>query len=77
VPKKVQKEIDEIPNLYRQKIIATLSGIASDPFCGKKLEGARKGQRSIRVWPYRIIYAIIKEDLVVLVITVGHRQGIY
>ena len=68
VPEKVQKELNKIPNLYRQKIIATLSVLANNPYCGKKLEGEHKGERSLKVWPYRIIYRIKQRELLLLLI---------
>lgn len=36
-----------------------------------------KNEWSLRVWPYRIIYQIKNKELVILIIKVGHRQGIY
>ncbi len=77
VPKKVRKELDRIDHRYRLKILAAFVVLASDPFFGKKLEGEFKGRWSYRVWSYRIIYRIRRRELVVLVLNVGHRQGIY
>ena len=51
--------------------------LALDPFQGKKLKGELRGQYSIRVWPYRIIYQIYKKELIITIIDVGHRQGVY
>lgn len=77
VPKKVRKEINKIDSKYRAKIKIALTVLARDPFLGKKLEGSKKNEWSFRVWPYRIIYKVHKKELLVLVIKVGHRQGIY
>lgn len=77
IPKRVQKEIDRIDNNYRIRILVALSSLAEDPFLGKKLGGKLKDQRSYEVRPYRIIYEIQKEKLVVIIIRVGHRQGAY
>ena len=74
---KARKNLDKIPEDYRGRIIETLREIASNPFFGKKLSGKRADQYSVRVWPYRIIYIIKKTELIVLVIDVGHRQGVY
>ena len=74
---KARKSLDKIPAEYRARIIETLDEIALDPFVGKKLKGEYENQYSYRVWPYRIIYEIRKNELVVLVIRVGHRQGVY
>ena len=74
---KARKNFDRIPEEYRARIIETLDEIALNPFFGKKLSGKRAGQYSVRVWPYRIIYIVKKTELIVLVITIGHRQGVY
>jgi mRNA interferase RelE/StbE len=77
LPKKVQKDLTEIDIRYKQRIQLALASLANDPFLGKKLEGQRKEQRSYEVWPYRIVYEIHKKELVVLIIRIGHRQGVY
>jgi len=74
---KARKNLDKIPENYRVRIITALDAIVLDPFSGKKLFGKRKDQYSLHVWPYRIIYIIKKTELIVLIINVGHRQGIY
>jgi mRNA-degrading endonuclease RelE of RelBE toxin-antitoxin system len=51
--------------------------LASDPYVGKKLDGKYSGLYSLRVWPYRIIYSVIKNELMVSVIGIEHRQGVY
>ena len=75
--KKAQKELDRVPSQYRKRILAILPAIAEDPFTGKKLVGELAGLYSYRVWPYRIIYKIYKKLLVIIIIRIGHRQGVY
>ncbi len=77
IPNKVQKDLSRIDNRYRARINLALLALADDPLLGKKLEGEYKAFRSYEVGPYRIIYEIKKRDLVVLVIRIGHRQGVY
>jgi len=77
IPKKAQKDLDKIDGRYKRRIQAALISLGKDPFLGKKLEGEYKSQRSYEVWPYRIIYEIKKRELIVLIIRVGHRQGVY
>lgn len=77
VPKKVQKEISKVDKRFYSKIITALAVLSSDPYLGKKLEGDHEGEWSFRVWPYRIIYRIKNKELVVLVIKIGHRQGVH
>lgn len=77
IPKSVQKELDRVDSRYRPKIIAVLESLEDNPYLGKKLSGEHDGKRSCRVWPYRIIYTIRHQELVILVIAIGHRQGVY
>ena len=62
-----EKELNKLPQKDYYRALAALSVIARDPFAGKKLEGKRKGQWSMRIWPYRIIYSIYKKELLVVV----------
>ncbi|MCX5749013.1 MAG: type II toxin-antitoxin system mRNA interferase toxin, RelE/StbE family [Candidatus Saganbacteria bacterium] len=77
IPKKVQKEIGRIDKKYKGKILLALKILEEEPYTGKKLEGEYKGKWSYRVWPYRIIYEIHKNELIILIIHIGHRQSAY
>ncbi len=77
IPKKVQKELKRIDKQYRPRILAAFVALKKNPFLGKKLEGKYKNKRSYRVWPYRIIYNIKEKESVILIIKIGHRQGVY
>lgn len=77
VEPKAQKNIDKLPEPYQTRVVQILDEIEVNPFLGKKLHGKREGQYSFRAWPYRIIYKIYKNELLILVIEFGHRQGIY
>jgi mRNA interferase RelE/StbE len=77
IPKKVQKELNKIDSRYTLRINLALISLAEDPFLGKKLKGDCKDERSYHVWPYRIVYRIKQYELVVLIVKIGHRQGIY
>ncbi len=77
VQKSAKKQLDKVPDIYRIKIAKAIDSLAENPFQGKKLEGELKGQYSVRVWPYRIIYQIYKKELIISIIDVGHRQGAY
>lgn len=74
---RAEKDLNNLPRKDYYKILAVLTRLAKDPFSGKKLEGEYRGYYSIRAWPYRVIYQILKKELVVLVIRIGQRQGVY
>ena len=72
-----QKKLDKLPKTDYYRILAAFSILAQNPFVGKKMKGEYAGSCSYRVWPYRVIYDIYKKELLVLVVRVGHRQGVY
>ncbi|MBU0648269.1 type II toxin-antitoxin system RelE/ParE family toxin [Patescibacteria group bacterium] len=77
VPQRVKKEFNRIDKKHRRKILLALVALGQDPTVGKKLVGKYKKLWSYRVWPYRIIYEVMRGKLVVLVIRIGHRKDAY
>lgn len=77
IPKHAQKDLDKIPEPYQGKLLRALLRLERDPFIGKKLSGEHAGLLSYRVWPYRIIYEVRIKKLIVIIIRIGHRQGVY
>ncbi len=72
-----KKELDRIPEQYGKRVRAALLWLTENPFVGKKLHGEYEGYYTLRVWPYRIIYVIERNELIITVIRIGHRQGVY
>jgi mRNA interferase RelE/StbE len=73
----VQKELNRLPDEILRRILARLAALESNPRPSdvKKLKG-RNAWR-IRVGDYRVIYEIHDRELLILVITVGHRREVY
>ena len=74
---KAEKELDKLPKADYYRILSAFSILSNNPFIGKKMHGEFFDCYNYRVWPYRIIYQIDKKQLFVLVLKIGHRQGIY
>lgn len=74
---KAEKHLAKIPKQFQNKIKLALVALQDDPFLGKKLFGKYKDLYSIRVWPYRIVYKIYKSILLIVVVDIDHRQGVY
>ncbi len=72
-----EKELKKLPKKDYYRIISAIVAISGNPFAGKKLEGEYRGCHSLRIWPYRIIYRIYQKELLVIIIRIGHRQGVY
>jgi mRNA interferase RelE/StbE len=75
--KKAQKQLDAFSDHLAEPIIAAIAELEINPRPNgyKKLKG-RDGYR-IRTGNYRIIYDIFDNELIVDVITLGHRKDIY
>lgn len=72
-----EKKLAKLSMEWRGRVRAALIIIATNPYSGKKLKGIYQGHYVYRVWPYRIIYQIYKHELIVVVVRIGHRQGVY
>jgi mRNA interferase RelE/StbE len=75
--KKAQKQLDKLSDTIAEPILEAIADLEENPRptgC-KKLKG-RDGYR-IRVGNYRIIYEIFDTELIVDIITLGHRKDIY
>jgi mRNA interferase RelE/StbE len=77
IKNKARKEIISLPRREQERVMAAINILRENPFVGKKLAGEHEGARSLRVWPYRIIYVIYEETVTVKILRVGHRQGVY
>ena len=64
------------PALYR-RVVAAIDSLTEEPYQGKNLGGELADRYSLRVGPYRILYCILKNRLVIYVIDLGHRREIY
>jgi len=74
---KAEKALKKIPKKDYYRFLSSLNKLTVNPFVDKKLDGNLNGLYSLRIWPYRIIYTIYKDKLLIIIIKIGHRQGIY
>ncbi len=74
-----QKQFLKLPKPERKKIEKKLKLLTENPYTGKKLSGEYASYRSLRAWPYRIIYTIspASKQEVITVLAILHRQGAY
>lgn len=71
------KGYKRLPVIEQKKILKKLKVLETDLTAGKKLSGELAGIRSLRVWPYRILYEINEKRHRVEVHKIAHRQGAY
>ena len=80
--KRAEKQLDAIPAKQRRMIVAWMAENLHD--CAnpkivagaKPIQGTRNGWR-YRVGSYRVLARIEDDELLIEVVRVGHRQGVY
>ena len=75
--KDASKLYDHLPSSERKKINKKIEILKKQSIAGKKLTGEYEGMRSLRSWPYRIIYYVDTKQEKAVVLSVLHRQGAY
>lgn len=75
--KRVRKGFRGLQQKDAEKILHVIQALASEPIPigSKKLKG--EDLYRVRVGLYRVIYEIHGEELVVMVVKVGHRKDLY
>ena len=71
------KALKKIVLKDRERLIVAIDALSTNPAAGGVLKGEFSGLRRLRVGDYRIVYEVNGEDLIVLVIRIGHRKGTY
>jgi len=72
------KELKAVPNKKdRQRVVKRIQGLEENPRPrgSHKLSGRERYR--IRQGPYRIVYSIEADELVVYLVKVGHRKDVY
>jgi mRNA interferase RelE/StbE len=75
--REAKNNIEKLDPSIRRLIDKALDTLTLDPFRGKQLSYELAGLRSFRTSDYRIIYRIKKRQILIIVISVGHRKEIY
>ena len=75
--KNTSKQYYRLPVSEQKKVKKKLLSLETSPLSGKKLSGELAAYRSLRAWPYRIIYVINDGKKRVEVSAIEHRQGVY
>jgi len=77
VKRSAAKALEAITRADRQRLIEAIDRLAENPAAGSVLKGELSGLRRVRVGSYRIVYEVQDDQLVVLVVRIGHRRDIY
>ena len=71
------RRIGKLDKTVKDRVGKAISRLSENPELGKRLTGLLSDRWSYRVGDWRILYKIRKKELVILVLTVGHRRDVY
>jgi len=74
---KALKHYNALSKIDQQKIKKKLLLLEKHPLEGKKLSGSLSEIRSLKAWPYRILYYVAEKTARLYIVTIAHRQGVY
>jgi len=71
------RQLKNLPKSKQLDILKKIEKLKNNPTAGKKLKGPLKNFRSLKVWPYRIIYQYSESKKTLFINVIQHRQGVY
>ena len=71
------KALAKIGREDRERIVSAIDQLRINPSAGSVLKGEFYGLRRIRVGNYRVVYEVQDQQLIILVIRIGHRREVY
>jgi len=77
IKKSAAKEIEALPQKDRLRVIERILLLAEDPRPPGSKKLSRQEKYRIRQGNYRILYQIVDDELLVIVVKIGHRRDVY
>lgn len=77
IKRSAAKELARVSRRDRLHIERAINSLKEHPLSGSLLKGEYRGLRRLRYGDYRIVYAVLASELVVLVVRIAHRREVY
>jgi len=77
IKRSAAKALEAVPKADRLRLLTAIDRLCESPLAGSALKGEFEGLRRLRVGRYRIVYEWQRQELVVLIVRVGHRKDVY
>lgn len=74
---KAERFLKKLNKNIQERIITALERLEKDPKIGIPLTANLAGLWKLRIGDYRAIYQIKHEELLILVLKIGHRKNVY
>ena len=75
--KSVARDLRRIPVVEVKKILKRIDGLSENPRAVGCVKLAGNDKYRIRQGRYRILYQIVDKELIIYVVKVAHRSGVY
>jgi mRNA interferase RelE/StbE len=78
--KEAESDLEKLHRSDRKlfaRILSKIESLSLDPLEGKPLVGNHKGEYSLRIGNYRIVYELDTRKYIVYILTVKHRKNAY
>ncbi|CAH2606527.1 Type II toxin-antitoxin system RelE/ParE family toxin (plasmid) [Rhodovastum atsumiense] len=74
---KAERELAALDGRVRTRILTALARLQGDPFTAPNVKALVGGGHRLRVGDWRVLFEVMGDQLVVLVVKVGHRREVY
>lgn len=71
------RRIRKLDGAVKERVRKAIVRISEHPELGKRLTGLLSDRWSYRMGDWRILYKIREAEVVILILTVGHRSKVY
>ncbi|MBX9657865.1 MAG: type II toxin-antitoxin system RelE/ParE family toxin [Nitrospiraceae bacterium] len=71
------RRIGKLDKAVKERVGKAIKKLSEQPELGKRLTGLLSDRWSYRVGDWRILYKVKKNEVLILILTVGHRREVY
>jgi mRNA interferase RelE/StbE len=71
------RRIGKLDKSVKERVGKAIKKLSGQPEIGKRLTGLLSDRWSYRVGDWRILYKVKKNEVLILILTVGHRRDVY
>lgn len=71
------RRIGKLDKTVKERVGKAIKKLSEQPELGKRLTGLLSDRWSYRVGDRRILYKVKKNEVLILILTVGHRRDVY
>jgi mRNA interferase RelE/StbE len=71
------RRIGKLDKAVKERVGKAVVKLSEHPELGKRLTGLLSDRWSYRVGDWRILYKVKKSEVIILILTVGHRSEVY